>query len=100
MQTTLDAELQEAANIAVDRGLRRIDKRRGGFRKPARNVIAEGHQIESFTVDRWSQPILAGDIVPAVVTFVGESAPASASAHNEVELPKAAFAWTRKSSAG
>src|SRR6185503_18126220 len=72
VQTTLDAELQEAANIAVDKGLRRIDKRRGGFRKPARNVIAEGHQLDSFNVERWSQPILAGDIVPAVVTFVGE----------------------------
>ena len=98
VQTTLDAELQEAANIAIDRGLRRIDKRRGGFRKPARNVIAEGHQIDAFNVERWSQPILAGDIVPAVVTFVGDGARVRVG-KNEVELPKAAFAWTRKSSA-
>jgi penicillin-binding protein 1A len=98
VQTTLDADLQEAANIAIDRGLRRIDKRRGGFRKLARNVIAEGHQLDSFNVERWSQPILAGDIVPAVVTFVGEGARVRIGG-NEVELPKAAFAWTRKSSA-
>ena len=98
VQTTLDAELQEAANIAIDRGLRRIDKRRGGFRKPAHNVIAEGHQIDSFNVERWSQPILAGDIVPGVVTFVGDGARVRIG-KNEVELPKAAFAWTRKSSA-
>src|SRR6185503_17095904 len=98
VQTTLDAELQEAANLAIDRGLRRIDKRRGGFRKPAHNVIAEGNQIDSFSVERWTQPILAGDIVPAVVTFVGEGARVRIGA-NEVELPKAAFAWTRKSSA-
>ena len=98
VQTTLDAELQEAANTAIDRGLRRIDKRRGVFRKPSRNVIAEGHQIESFIVERWNQPILAGDIVPAVVTFVGEGARVKIGG-NEVELPKAAFAWTRKSSA-
>ena len=98
VQTTLDADLQEAANIAIDRGLRRIDKRRGGFRKPARNVIAEGHQVESFNIERWSQPILAGDIVPAIVTFVGDGARVRIG-KNEVALPKAAFAWTRKSSA-
>jgi membrane carboxypeptidase/penicillin-binding protein len=33
VQTTLDAELQEAANRAVDRGLRALDKRHSGFRK-------------------------------------------------------------------
>jgi penicillin-binding protein 1A len=70
VQTTLDVDLQEAANTAVDRGLRIIDKRRNGFRKPARNIVAEGHAIEKFSMERWSQPILAGDIVPAVVTFV------------------------------
>ena len=98
VQTTLDAELQEAANAAVDRGLRRVDKRRGIFRKPSRNVIAEGQQIDSFIVERWSQPILAGDIVPAVVTFVGDGARVKIGA-TEVELTKAAFAWTRKTSA-
>jgi penicillin-binding protein 1A len=61
--------LQEAANRAVDRGLRRVDKRRG-FRKPARNVIAEGRTIDSARIDRWSRRIDAGDIVPAVVRWV------------------------------
>ena len=98
VQTTLDAELQEAANIAVDRGLRRIDKRRGGFRKPSRNLVAEGRNIEQFTLDRWDQSILAGDIVPAVVTFVGESSARVRIGKNEIELPRAAFAWTRKTS--
>ncbi|MGH9240148.1 MAG: transglycosylase domain-containing protein, partial [Vicinamibacterales bacterium] len=98
VQTTLDAELQEAANAAVDRGLRRIDKRRGGFRKPARNVIAEGHSVEQFALDRWDQSILAGDIVPAVVTFVGESSARVRIGADEVELARPAFAWTRKTS--
>ncbi|MEZ5284418.1 MAG: transglycosylase domain-containing protein [Vicinamibacterales bacterium] len=34
VRTPLDLRLQEAANRAVDRGLRRVDKRRGTFRKP------------------------------------------------------------------
>ena len=68
VQTTLDLDLQDAANLAIDRGLRRIDKRRSGYRKPRRNVIAEGMAIEAFKTARWSQPMAVGDIVPAVVT--------------------------------
>jgi penicillin-binding protein 1A len=102
VQTTLDATLQEAANTAVDRGLRRIDKRRTGYRRPARNVIAEGHDVNRFKTDRWSAPILQGDIVPAVVTFVPTGAGTSARVRideHDVELPRAAFAWTRRTSA-
>jgi penicillin-binding protein 1A len=103
VQTTLDAELQQAANLAVDRGLRRIDKRRSGYRRPARNVVAEGHPVERFTTDRWTRPIAAGDIVPAVVLSVPErGSPGNArlriGAH-EVELPRTGFAWTRRASA-
>ena len=102
VQTTLDAELQEAANAAIDRGLRRVDKRRSGWRKPTRNILTEGRQIDRFTTDRWSRPILAGDIVPALVTFV----PAKGASGNprvrvgphELELPKSAYAWTRRTS--
>jgi penicillin-binding protein 1A len=102
VQTTLDAGLQEAANRAVDRGLRRLDKRHSGFRKP-RNILAEKRSLTSFTVDRWNRPILAGDIVPALVTAVSPkggngSARVRISAY-EVELPKGAFTWTRKTSA-
>ena len=102
VQTTLDVELQEAANRAVDRGLRRLDKRHSGFRKP-RNILAEKRSLERFTTDRWNRPILAGDIVPALVTSVtpkggNGSARVRIGAH-EVEMPKAAFTWTRKTAA-
>ena len=43
--------LQEAANRALDEGLRRIDKRRG-FRTPRRNVVAEGHAIDDVQARR------------------------------------------------
>src|SRR5215212_5353270 len=69
VQTALDVELQEAANRALDDGLRRIDRRRG-FRKPRRNVVAEGHPVESFRHPRWERSMKASDIVPAVVTSV------------------------------
>ena len=100
VKTTLDAELQEAANRALDQGLRRIDKRRSGYRKPTRNVVAEGRTVEGFTTPRWTQPILEGDVVPAVVI----AAPRSGAARvrvgvHELDLPATAFAWTRRTSA-
>ncbi len=100
VQTTLDAELQEAANRAVDRGLRALDKRHSLFRK-VRNIVAEKRSLETFTTDRWSRPILAGDIVPALVTSVSPKKGGNGSARlrigpHEVDLPKNAFTWTRK----
>src|SRR5688572_24196169 len=102
VQTTLDVDLQEAANAAVDRGLRVIDKRKNGFRKPARNIVAEGRTVETFNMERWSQPILAGDIVPALVTFVPGPTGGSARiriGEYDLELKPSAFAWTRRTSA-
>jgi penicillin-binding protein 1A len=97
VETTLDVELQEAANAAVDRGLRRIDKRRSGYRKPTRNILTEGHAIETFTTDRWARPILAGDIVPALVVTAPDKGPATLRiGSSTVDLPPASFAWTRR----
>jgi penicillin-binding protein 1A len=69
VRTGLDVKLQQAANTAVDRGIRRVDKRRG-FRKPRRNVTSDGLTVESFKADRWSRRMVAGDIVPGVVRWV------------------------------
>jgi penicillin-binding protein 1A len=103
VRTTLDASLQEAANRAVDRGLRRIDKARG-YRPARRNVVAEGHAIESFTDDRWARPFAAGDIVPAIVVSTGSPAPAGAARLRigafSADLTRDGFAWTRRTSAG
>jgi penicillin-binding protein 1A len=100
VQTTLDAGLQEAANLAIDRGLRKLDKRRSGYRKPARNVLAEKRTLDTFTTERWTRPILAGDIVPALVLDAptGKAPAHLRIAEHEVDLPPAAFAWTRKTS--
>jgi penicillin-binding protein 1A len=98
VQTTLDADLQEAANVAVERGLRKLDKRRSGYRKPARNVVAEGQAVDRFMTDRWTKPILAGDIVPAVVTAVSPTVARVRIGTDELDLPKASYTWTRKTS--
>src|SRR5947208_4854672 len=52
--TTLDAGLQDIANRALEAGLRRLDKRHG-YRRAKRNVLAEGHEVDTFRDDRWSR---------------------------------------------
>ena len=96
--TTLDVKLQEAANRAIETGLRRYDKRHG-WRRPTRNVIAEHQALDRFKDDRWNQPIAVGDIVPAVVV----TAPKTGSARVRLgrftaDLSREAYTWTRRTS--
>ncbi len=101
VRTSLDAELQRAANRAVDHGLRQIARRRGAWRKPARNVLTEGHALDKFHHDRWSRPIAAGDIVPAVVVAVSGRDSGVATARVRfgrytADLNRSGFQWTRR----
>ena len=96
--TALDVDLQEAANRAVDRGVRQLDKRRG-FRKPERNVLAEGVPLDRYQDDRWSRPIAPGDIVPAlVISVTGGRAGAARVRFGpwHADLGRQAIAWTRR----
>jgi penicillin-binding protein 1A len=99
VQTTLDAELQTFANTAIDRGLRRLDKRRTGYRRPRRNILSEGHTLERFTTDRWKQPILEGDIVPGLVMGVQDAIARIRIGDQETHLTRPGFAWTRRTTA-
>ena len=102
VQTTLDAGLQKAANTAMNQGLRRIDKRRSGYRKPQRNVIAEGLDVRSFVTPRWAQSMQVGDVVPAVVMTVPPRGAGDARIRigpHELDLPATAFSWTRRTAA-
>src|SRR5687767_5664113 len=94
-QTALNVRLQEAANRALDDGLRRIDRRRG-FRKPRRNVVTEGHSIESFRISRWDRAMKVGDIVPAVVLVADGPAIQLRAGALRVTIDKKGFAWTGK----
>jgi penicillin-binding protein 1A len=100
--TTLDVKLQEAANRAIDHGLRQIDKTRG-FRRARTNVIASGSTLEGYKDERWSRPIVVGDIVPAVVESVGKPGPAAGArlrfGRYRADLVRENFAWTRRATA-
>ncbi len=98
--TTIDLALQDAANRAVQGGLRRLDKRRGAFRQPRRNLLAEGRTLDEFKDARWARLIAVGDIVPALVISVGKPGPASgarlAIGRYRADLTREGFAWTRR----
>src|SRR5206468_1144554 len=60
----------------------------------------ERRTVDDFKDDRWSRPILAGDVVPAVVV----AAPKTGAARLRIgryhaDLEKAGYAWTRRTSA-
>jgi penicillin-binding protein 1A len=92
VRTTLDPAMQAAANTALDEGLRRIDRRRG-WRAPARNVVAEGQNVETFRLGRWDRRIAEGDTVPVVVTSVGDTIGVRAGRFAGT-IAKAGYAWT------
>jgi penicillin-binding protein 1A len=97
IQTALDLRLQEAATQALTEGLRRIDKRRG-FRKPKRNVIAEGHTVDGFRQPRWDRPMTPGQIVPAVVSAVDGSAIQLRAGAMRITVDRKGYGWTNKPS--
>src|SRR5213594_3377328 len=96
--TTLDPKLQEIGNKAIEHGLRAYDKRHG-WRKPARNVLAEGHTIDGFKEERWSRPMAVGDVVPAVVVTAPKTGPARLRIGSyHADLGREGFTWTRRTS--
>jgi penicillin-binding protein 1A len=98
VQTALDLRLQDAANRALDEGVRRIDHTHG-FRKPKRNVLDERHTIEGFKDPKWSRPFAANDIVPAVVTDLDATAIRVRVGDYRLTIDKKGYAWTRKAPA-
>jgi penicillin-binding protein 1A len=95
IHTALDLRLQEAASRALDEGLRRIDKRRG-FRKPRRNVIAEGHTVDAFRQPRWDRPMTNGQIVPAIVTGLEGTALQLRAGGMRITIDRKGYAWIGK----
>ncbi|MDQ3418549.1 MAG: PBP1A family penicillin-binding protein [Acidobacteriota bacterium] len=98
IQTGLNYKLQTAANHALEEGLRRIDKTRG-WRKPARNVVKDGHRVEAFRHARWDRPMRTGDIIPAVVTAVDAASVKARAGVLTLTIDRKGFEWTRKTTA-
>jgi penicillin-binding protein 1A len=100
VRSTLDIDLQRAANKAVSAGLRTVDKRHG-FRGARRNVLSGDDAVESveaFEHFRWRLPVAEGDMVPAVVTGTTSGTIQVRVGPHAADIDADGFAWTRKSS--
>ncbi|HEY3056226.1 MAG TPA: PBP1A family penicillin-binding protein [Thermoanaerobaculia bacterium] len=94
--STLDLRMQQIAESSLQRGLRRIDHQRG-FRKPARNVIAEGVDPASYRDPTWSNdPYMLDKLYPAVVTSVETQHVFVRVGRDELDLLPTSYAWTQR----
>jgi penicillin-binding protein 1A len=69
VETTLDLDLQQTANRAVEDGLAAYE-RRHGWKGKLENVLTAGQTIEEYRHPDWATATNAGDYVHAVVTRV------------------------------
>jgi penicillin-binding protein 1A len=69
VDTTLDLNLQQTANRAVEDGVSTYE-RRHGWKGHLENVIAEGQTLEAYRHPDWAIQYGAGDYVHAMVTRV------------------------------
>jgi len=99
VKTGIDPRLQQAANVALEAGLRRLDKQRG-YRKPARNVLADGKTtLTGYRNARWSRDPVEGEVMPAIVMLADTTG-----LHVRVgrwigTIDRAGYEWTGRKSA-
>jgi penicillin-binding protein 1A len=67
VQTTLDLDLQQTANHAVNDGLA-VYERRKGWTGKLENIVDQGQTIEDYKHPDWAVKIRPGDYVHAMVT--------------------------------
>ncbi|HKO56387.1 MAG TPA: PBP1A family penicillin-binding protein [Thermoanaerobaculia bacterium] len=98
VDSTLDLRMQIAAESALQRGLRGFDHRRG-FRRPSRNLAAEGIDPLQYKDPSWGKEAYVIDkLYPAVVLEATKKGVAVRLNRDQLELPPATFAWTGKKS--
>ena len=96
--STLDLQLQQVAETALQRGLRAWDRRRG-FRKPSRNLLVEGIDPAAYRDPSWSnEPYVTDKLYPAVVVSVDRQGLTARLGRDAIALSPAAFAWTGRKS--
>lgn len=98
VRSTLDSNLQRAANEAVSKGLRTLDKRHG-FRGVKSNIFSDNdtaNTLDTFTHSRWQYPLEAGDMVPALVVGTTDTVIQTRVGKHDIDISQEGFRWTRR----
>ena len=91
--TTLDLDLQEAANRAVLDGIAKLE-RRHKWKGDLLNVVAAGAQLDDFRHPDWRQPVTPGSYMHALVTNVLPYQVTARIGQQQIVLGPDDFAWT------
>ncbi|MGE0405612.1 MAG: penicillin-binding protein 1A [Candidatus Korobacteraceae bacterium] len=91
--TSLNSEMQSAANKAALDGLAAYE-RRHGWRGNLPNLQASGEDMERYRHYDWNRPLESGGYVHAVVTDVGKNSATVRFDRYHAELLPADIAWT------
>jgi penicillin-binding protein 1A len=93
--TSLDMELQRAANEALLSGLANYE-RRHGWRNHLPNVVSPGSSLDSYQHPDWQDEPLPGDYSHALVTSVAPAQVTVRFAHYHSTIMQGDIAWTGK----
>jgi penicillin-binding protein 1A len=93
VETTLDLDLQQTANRAVDDGLA-VYERRKGWKGKLENVLAQGYTLGNYRHPDWAMASNPGDYVHALVTRVLPLEIHARVGAGEVVLLPADWHWT------
>jgi penicillin-binding protein 1A len=94
--STLDLQTQAITEAALQRGLRRFDKRRG-FRRPTRNLVAEGLDPETYRDPSWgNEAYVLERLYPAVVLDVKKDGLRVRVHRDRLDIAPAGWSWTKK----
>jgi penicillin-binding protein 1A len=97
--STLNVEMQKAANAAVRQGLRVYDKRHG-WRGAEKNLKTEGvEDIHNYQLAEWKLPIGTNDIVPGIVLSLDQTGALVKIGEYQARLAPQDFAWTHAKAA-
>lgn len=92
VRTTVDPELQVAANVAMDRGLRSLDKRQGW--RGVTERIPENEDADAWEAPSWRLGQRVGETVDAVVTGVDKRGLSLRVGAYTAKLTAGDFKWT------
>ena len=93
--TTLDLDLQHAAEKAVLDGLATYE-RRHGWKGGLENVVTEGADLETYRHPDWAQPVADGVYFHALVTQVAPAKMTVKIGSVNASLTQADWAWTQQ----
>ena len=97
--STLNVNMQKAANAAVRQAMREYDKRHG-WHGAERNLLNEGvTDLYAAELPDWKLPIRTNDIVPGVILDLTPTGATVKIANYQAQLTPQDIAWTRAKSA-